>query len=107
VPLAIPAKLNACILDRTQRTVTWAQRHEQILNEASPALTQPGDQPRAGDQSRAGYQPQAGDQPRAGDVKVPPESRGDPCQGEGVFDGAGDAAGQPRDHQTLRSASTN
>lgn len=44
-----PARLSECLMDRMARTVAWEQRHEQILNDATPTLAHAGDLPRSAD----------------------------------------------------------
>jgi len=48
-PTVDPGRLNACLMDRMERTVAWEQRHEQILNDATSTLAHAGDLPRVAD----------------------------------------------------------
>jgi hypothetical protein len=48
-----PVRLNECLMDRMARTVAWEQRHEQILNDATPSLAHAGDLPRSADKQHA------------------------------------------------------
>jgi hypothetical protein len=65
-----PAMFNQCMMDRMARTVAWEQRHEQILNDAAPALAHAGDLPRPADTSKPARQGE----------DVPARPAGDVCQ---------------------------
>jgi hypothetical protein len=63
-----PARLNECLMDRMARTVAWEQRHEQILNEATPTLAHAGDLPRTTDKPQQAMLPAESSRHPSGDV---------------------------------------
>jgi hypothetical protein len=66
---SIASKKLECLMDRSKRTVAWEQRHEQILNDATPSLAHAGDLPRPSDTSPvSSVKPQVGPD----NVKSPP-----------------------------------
>jgi hypothetical protein len=74
-------KLSRCVIDRMQRTSSWEQRHEQILNEAGQSLARAGDLLRPGDDAGQSRARNVKDAAPARDLT----SHADPC--EGVFVG--------------------
>jgi hypothetical protein len=97
-------KLSRCVMDRMQRTSSWEQRHEQILNEAGQSLARAGDLLRPGDDAGQSLA-RAGDLPRPGNVKdaAParePTSHADPC--EGVFVGPQQSASDQPPREDLQ-----
>jgi hypothetical protein len=55
-------------MDRMARTVAWEQRHEQILNEATPTLAHAGDLPRTTDRPQQVSSPAESSRHPAGDA---------------------------------------
>jgi hypothetical protein len=86
-----PVMFNRCLMDRMARTVAWEQRHEQILNDATPALAHAGDLPRPADTLRPVRQP----------VETPEGPAGDICQA--AF---GSAAGTAHGARTAKDVMT-
>jgi hypothetical protein len=63
-----PVKFNQCLMDRMARTVAWEQRHEQILNDATPALAHAGDLPRPADAPKPARQTVEASEAPLGDI---------------------------------------